>query len=259
MLFQSLLSEGSVERGGYDVEQIHVTLQETLQREPFERAWTLFVRRHPALSACFRWEGLPAAEQRPVFDVRVPVVFTDWSGVGEAQRDAQRQEFFERDRRLGFDLRQAPLMRVHVFELGPQATEVVWTVHHILLDGRSFAPALLDVFGIYERLLRGEQPELSVSGRPYADYIAWLEARSYRTSLPFFKHLLAGKHAPTPLPLAEPAARPLPRNGASHGHVVRQLDAAVAERARQFARDTGAGMGAFVQGAFALVLSRLTG
>src|SRR5438045_3172149 len=84
MLFQSLLSEGSVERSGYDVEQLHVTLPEALQREPFERAWTVFVRRHPALSASFRWEGLPAAEQRPIADVRVPVVFVDWSSVSEA-------------------------------------------------------------------------------------------------------------------------------------------------------------------------------
>ncbi|HKP55413.1 MAG TPA: amino acid adenylation domain-containing protein [Polyangiales bacterium] len=259
MLFQSLLAEGSAERSGYDVEQLHVVLPETLQREPFERAWTLFVRRHPALSASFRWEGLPAAEQRPIGDVRIPVVFVDWSGVSEAQREAQRREFFERDRRLGFDLRQAPLMRVHVFELGPQQTELVWTVHHILLDGRSFAPALLEVFAVYEALLRGEQPSAQTNARPYGDYIAWFEAQDWRASLPFFKTLLTGKHAPTPLPLAEPAARPLPRNGPSHGEVVRRLERAQAERLRAFAHEAGVGMGALVQTGFALVLSRLTG
>lgn len=259
MLFQSLLSEGSRERTGYDVEQIHVTLPETLAREPFERAWTLFARRHPALSASFRWEGLPTAVQRPNPDVRVPVVFLDWSGAGEAQRDAQRREFFERDRMLGFDLRRAPLMRVTVFELGPGQTEFVWTVHHILLDGRSFAPALLEVFGVYEALARGATPAWPAAGRPYGDYIDWVEAHDWRKSLPFFKELLAGKRVPTPLPLAEPAARPLPRTGASHHEVIRQVEPAVAQALREFAKQTGAGMGVVIQTAFAFVLQRLTG
>jgi amino acid adenylation domain-containing protein len=259
MLFQSLLSEGSTERTGYDIEQIHVTLSESLAREPFERAWTLFARRHPALSAAFRWEGLESAVQRPDPDARVPVVFLDWSGAGEAQRDAQRREFFERDRVLGFDLRRAPLMRVTVFELGSEKTEFVWTVHHILLDGRSFAPALLELFGVYEALARGAQPEWPPAGRPYGDYIDWFESRDWRSSLPFFKELLAGKQVPTALPLAEPAARPLPRTGASHSEVIRQVDPSVAQSLRDFASHTGAGMGAVIQTAFAFVLQRLTG
>jgi amino acid adenylation domain-containing protein len=259
MLFQSLLSEGSTERTGYDIEQIHVRLPEALAREPFERAWTLFARRHPALSASFRWEGLAAAVQRPDPDVRVPVVFVDWSASSETQREAQRREFLERDRLLGFDLRRAPLMRVTVFELGPEQTEFVWTVHHILLDGRSFGTALLEVFGAYEALARGASPEWPAAGRPYGDYIEWVESRDWRTSLPFFKELLSGKRVPTPLPLAEPAARPLPRTGASHHEIIRPVDTSVAEKLRSFSRDAGVGMGAIVQAAFALVMQRVTG
>ncbi len=259
MLFQSLLSEGSAERTGYDIEQIRVTLPEVLQREPFERAWTLVARRHAALSMSFRWEGLATSVQRPDPDARVPVVFVDWSGASEAQRELQRSEFLSRDRVAGFDLRKAPLMRVTVFELGGGRSEFVWTVHHILLDGHSFAPVLLDVFTAYEALARGQTPGWGAPGRPYTDYLDWLDTHDFRPSLPYFKQLLAGKHAPTPLPLAEPAARPLPRSGPTHREVARSLDPVAADSLRRFARAAGSGMGAVAQAAFALVLHRLTG
>lgn len=259
MLFQSILSEGSAERSGYDIEQIRVTLREPLQREAFERAWTLVARRHVALSAFYRWEGLPQAVQRFDPGVRVPVVFTDWSGLNEAQRESQRREFLTRDRLREFDLRQAPLMRVTVFELGGEQCEFVWTVHHILLDGRSFATVLLDVFAAYEALRRGESPAFSPPERDYADYLEWLGVRDFRPSLPFFKTLLTGKHSPTPLPLAEPPPRPLPRSGATHGEVRRFLDASLADSLRAFAKEANSSMSALVQAAFALVLHRLTG
>ena len=258
MLFQSLLSEGSADRSGYDIEQIHVTLSETLRREPFERAWTWVARRHPALSASFHWEGLATAAERFEADVRVPVAFVDWSKVSDGELDAKRREFFQRDRQRGFDLRLAPAMRVTVFERGGRS-EFVWTVHHIVIDGRSFAPVLLEVFAVYDALVRGQAVALPPPGRPYTEYLEWVETLDWKPSLPFFKELLAGKHVPTPLPLAEPAARPLPRSGASHSEVTRSVDRDVAEALRAFARDAGSGMGAVAQAAFALVLHRLTG
>jgi amino acid adenylation domain-containing protein len=255
MLFQSLLAEGS-ERSGYDIEQIGITLPEALQPDALARAWTLVVRRHSALTASFHWQDLPAPEQRPEPDLVVPVEFLDWSELSADAGAAARGEFLQRDRRRGFDLRKAPLLRVTVLTFGPQQTELVWTVHHILIDGRSFAPVLLEVFAVYDTLLRGDTPILSRPPRPYGDYIDWLSRQDWHASLPFWKTLLQGKHAPTPLPLAEPATRSLPGSGC--GEVVRRLDDSLAGALRSFARASNTRISTLVQAAFGLVLSCLT-
>ncbi|HEX4351603.1 MAG TPA: condensation domain-containing protein, partial [Polyangiales bacterium] len=140
MLFQYLLSDGA-ERAGYDVEQIRIELNETLEAALLSRAFSHVARRHPILSTAFRWEGVERPEQRPFADVTVPVETIDWQRAGE-ELSTVRDEFLARDRRRSFDLRRAPLMRVTLCSLGSGRSELFWTFHHILLDGRSFATVL---------------------------------------------------------------------------------------------------------------------
>jgi hypothetical protein len=78
-------SEGPVERSGYDIEQLPHAWR------PAARAVRarLDAARAPACRVVGELlGGLPAAEQRPIADVRVPVVFVDWSG--RTKRSARR-------------------------------------------------------------------------------------------------------------------------------------------------------------------------
>jgi amino acid adenylation domain-containing protein len=256
MLFQSLLGQSS--RGeGYDIEQMHMVFAEPLVPAVLARAWTLVSRRHPLLSSSFRWEGVSRPEQRVEANVSVTVEVEDWSGLTEDERSRRLTEFLARDRARAFDLTHAPLMRLTVFPIGSQRAEVVWTFHHLLLDGRSMPQVLVEAFDAYAALVRGDSPEFPPAPRPYRDYIDWLAARDTAPSLDFFRKLLRGKATPTPLPLSEPAGRPLA--GAGYGEAVFRVEPAVAERARAFVKTNGATLGTLVQAAWALVLGRTTG
>ena len=257
MLFQALLDDGDPARSGFDLEQIHVALDEDVDVDAFSAAWTHVARRHPILSTSFRWEGLPRPEQRPEPDVRVPVEVHDWTGIDEDERSRRRAAFLASDRLRAFDLRRAPLLRVAVFRVAPERAEVVWTFHHILLDGRSFAAVLGEAFEAYQARRRGDPFPLRPARRPYRDYVEWLGGLDARASAPFFRELLRAKSAPTPLPCAEPAARPLPRDG--HGEIVRRVDPGTTRRVHEAARRTATTVGTLVHAAWALVLSRLTG
>jgi amino acid adenylation domain-containing protein len=258
MLFQNLLSEGTAERSGYDIEQIHVLLNEPLDAVVLARAFSHVARRHPVLSTSFRWEGVERPEQRPAEDVTVAVDTVDWRRASESDLPALRSDFLARDRKRSFDLRRAPLMRATLCTLADaERCELFWTFHHILLDGRSFATVLVEVFQSYAALRRGEEPALPPPTRPYADYIAWLAGRDAGASRAFFKAFLKGKSAPTPLPCSEPAARPLPRRGC--GTASQQLPAQTAHALREFARAQQTTVGGLVQAAWGLVLSRLSG
>jgi amino acid adenylation domain-containing protein len=256
MLYRAMLGK-SDGRDGYDIEQLHVVLSETLSPDAFAQAWTLIARRHSLLSSSFYLDGTEGARQRVEADVVVAVRCEDWTGVGADERAKRLEDFLASDRRGGFQLARAPLMRVTVFRVAPGHDEFVWTFHHILLDGRSIPRVLVEVFDVYASLVRGETPAVAPPPRPYRDYIAWLATRDRAGSLDHFRRLLRGRSAPSPLPLAEPAARPLAREG--YGEIVRLVEREVVERALAFVDGTKATMGTLVQAAWAVVLARTTG
>ncbi|MEY4575694.1 MAG: hypothetical protein RL701_397 [Pseudomonadota bacterium] len=257
MLFQYLLGEGAAHGGGYDIEQLHIRLEEQLEPQTLSRAFTLVARRHPLLATAFHWEGVDQPEQFAVDAISVPVETLDWQRASEAELPDLRAQFLERDRKRGFDLRRAPLLRVTLCLRPGEQAELFWTFHHILLDGRSFATVLLEVFSAYQVLLHGETPALPTPPRPYTDYIAWLNQQDTTDSRAFFKSLLRGKVAPTPLPCAEPSARALPRQGSAV--VSRYLPASVARELAGFAEQQKTTVAGLVQAAWAIVLARMTG
>ena len=257
MLFQSVL-QLEKQGAGYDIEQIHIVLAENISPPEFAKAWSLVLRRHPALSATFRWEGPQEPQQRSESGVVVPVETVDWRGLDEAELERRREAFLASDRARGFDLRRAPLMRVTVFRCATDRCEVVWTVHHILVDGRSMAIVLAEAFASYAVLRGGEPSRLGPPGPPLRECVEWLGRRAHLASSSFFEEWLRGKTAPTPLPLAEPAARPLPHQGV--GTVRRVVDERVLAAARALTqRRPQISMGTLIHAAWALVLSRLTG
>ncbi len=269
MLYQSLLADGCVEQAGYNVEQIHVVLEQALQPTLLKQAWAELLAHHEVLSHGFQWRDATTPLQYPSGRTDVPVSVLDWS-VGDVA--ALRAEFLKTDRERGFDLSQPPLMRVTMAMVAPEHCELFWTFHYILIDGRVFAPLLQEVLAIHDALAAGEPlPALSISRDTrdcchrddhycdyhYRDYIDWLQGRDHAASLNYFRTMLAGKHAPTPLPLAEPASRPLPAGG--HGEVKHAVPASTVQQLRELARLQQTTMGGVVQLAWALLLMRLTG
>ena len=259
MLYQALLEKPGLRAGGYDIEQMHMVLAETLDAVAFGNAFTRVARRHPILCSSFLWEGLATPMQRPRHDVEVPLSVQDWSAADEPERTRRLERLLEEDRAQGFDLRRSPLMRVCVLKLGVR-DEVVWTFHQILLDGRSFPVVVNEVFQVYDAIRSGLADNLDPLGPPpppYKNYTTWLDGLDLGASRQFFRSLLVGKTTPTPLPCAEPSTRPLDEIGHAERSVL--LDDQVLARARQTAEQTGASLGTLVQAALGLVLARHTG
>jgi len=258
MLFQARLDPG----GGFDVEQLTMDLQEDLDVDAFTRAFQRVVDRHPMLRTRFiDDDGTPMQEALAAFTL--PVKVTDWRIGGHDLDDAARATrvgaFLRADRQLGFDLFDAPPLRLTVARVGAARTFACWTFHHILLDGRSFAIVLREVFSAYDAIRRGVDPTTTLPPvpRPFSDFVAWTGRQRFSQSLPFWKALLAGKDAPTPLPPLRRAEAGHERRG--YGELVRIVAPATAKAARTLAATSGTTLGTVVQAAWALCLNRLTG
>jgi hypothetical protein len=256
MLFEALLHDVAHGGGGLNVEQLHGTLPEPLERGPFTAAWTTVLERHPLLRSAFRWEDTDVPVREVHAGSAMPVTDVDFSGLSAVEAERRLHDFLREDRRRGIDLARAPLMRLTLFGRGAAGAEFVWTFHHALLDGRSFALVLREVFDAYEQLRSGGAPSAAPRRRDYAEFVSWLERRESAASLAYFAALLRGKARPTPLPWASVTAS---GGEAGSGSAAVSVSSSLAERARALAAATESSLATVVYAAWARVLGRATG
>ncbi|MGW1893341.1 non-ribosomal peptide synthase/polyketide synthase [Streptomyces sp. NPDC002004] len=219
-------------------------------------AWQHVVDRTPVLRTAVQLHGVPVPLQTVHRSAVLPVTEHDWSGLTPSEREAELERLFTADRARGLALDRAPLLRVALVRLGPDEVRVVWTFHHVLLDGWSVFQVLSDVVTCHAALARGNDLVLP-DRRPFADYAAWLARRNGARAEEHWKQALAGLTAPTALPYDH---RPAPGAAARSGTWLSQrLGADATARLTDFARRHRLTLNTMVQGAWALLLSRWSG
>ncbi len=255
MLFHTVYAPGS---GAY-VEQVGFTVRDpAFDPDAFGRAWQRVAERHPVLRTAFAWEEMEEPVQVVHRRVVVPVERLDWRGLPPRERERELDALLAEDRRRGFDLLAAPLMRLALVRTGTDEWRVQWTFHHLLLDGWSLPRVLDEVLALEADARAGRETDLP-RPRPFRDYVLWLRGRDPAAAEAFWRGRLAGVEAPTPLGIGRPAAAAdgdEPGRWAEETVVLPAADrAALAALARR-ARVTP---GALVRGAWALLLARCSG
>jgi len=250
MLFQSLYAP----QWGVDIEQLVMELPEELEVSSLQQAWQALAARHAVLRTSFSWADPEQPLQEVLTAVVAPFEEQDLRALGESQQQVRLEAWLREDRRRGFDLGAAPLMRVAVFRLGPADFRVVWTFHHILLDGRSITALVRELFALYQGLRQGVEPELEPLP-PYRAFIDWLSQRDVASSKPYWQALLAGFTAPTPLGVAKSTPHRLPQEP-DFGRQEIRLTEPLACSLRSFAQRHNLTLNTLMQGAWAILLSR---
>lgn len=196
--------------------QCQLDIASRLDSSILQRAWDATVERHPALRSYFVWEGLEEPVQVVEKGARVAVTEHHLGHLPPSEQIVAMECEVEQWRQQGFELDRAPLMRIDVFVLGDDRSRIVWSFHHLLLDGWSAHLALDEVLRNYDELLRGVGIQTS-SPAPYRDYIRWLRtqdpaiARTYWRSLladwrPVRLPFIAGRSESIPTPVARQIA-----------------------------------------------------
>ena len=245
---------------GVDIEQIVITLPEPLDAPRFMQAWQAVAQRHTILRTRFRWEGVDEFRQEVVASADMPLTSVDWSRLESGAVAQHLAQQLASDRAADFDLRRAPAMRLFIAHCGAAGTRVVWTFHHALLDGRSFAPVLHEVFTCYEALQGGRAVQLAAA-RPYRQYIDWRESLDDSAAQACWRGALAGFHAATPLGLAGAAPNLANEAGgnATFGAHQTRLSLAASAALRSRAAQLGVTVNTLLMAAWAILLHRYSG
>ena len=248
MLFHYLKDPHS----GVDIEQIVVHLPEEIDPARFEMAWQWLVRRHDILRTRFVWEG-SETQQEVLPEVVVPFVVHEERGLSEKLQDERLKAFLQTDRVCGFNLSEAPMLRLALFQWDDESFSLVWTFHHALLDGRSYPVLLREVFDAYAELRTG-----AISQRPetfsYRRYIEWLQEENFDTAELFWKKHLAGFTAATPLVVDRQSAPDA--DAYQQGEAWEQIDTNVTNALRKLAKTHDLTLNSVVMGAWAILLHK---
>lgn len=187
MLFHSLLDADSE---AY-FEQVTFDLHGSLNVEAFTQGLDTLVQRNEALRTNFvtGWRDEPI---QVVFRERkCEVYFEDIRPSYHKDPEKTIAEFVSADKANKFDLAQGSLMRVTVLRTGEESYHVIWSHHHILMDGWCMSFMIKEVFDTYFAIQEKHAPELPPV-TSYSKYIEWLEAQDAAKASLYWSEYLVG-------------------------------------------------------------------
>ncbi|HVK99256.1 MAG TPA: amino acid adenylation domain-containing protein, partial [Dongiaceae bacterium] len=251
MLFHSLFDNDS----GVYFEQLSVEVIGSVDRDLLKQAWQHVVNRHPALRSAFVWQDLDRPLQIVHNRIEMEVNEFDWRNLDPSQEQHRLNVWLEKDRHRGFDFDKPGLMRLAWLDLPGHRSRLIWSFHHIVLDGWSLPLVMGEVFQTYGALAKGVQPQFHQPGS-YEDFIEYLERSDKGDALQFWKLYLAGFEAPTPLPNKKV------RGGSQdkvfdEAHLI--LDENLTARLQNFAREQHVTLNTVIQAAWGVLLARYSG
>jgi amino acid adenylation domain-containing protein len=198
MLFHHILEEIST---AYFV-QTAVTLNGEVDVELLELTFNKIIERYDILRTIFTYKKTKKPRQVVLKQGKIDVLFMDISHLGESESRDFTARFRQKDERRGFDLTSEIPMRISLLKIGPSRFILVWSFHHIVMDGWCQGIIFKDVMAIYGALRSGESVHLK-SVTPYKEYILWLEKQDRETGLNYWKIYLEGKEQQTVVPRAQ--------------------------------------------------------
>ncbi|MBQ1117161.1 non-ribosomal peptide synthetase [Streptomyces sp. C3-3] len=247
LLFHSVYSERSLD---IYTARICLDLEGDLDVAAMRASVASLLERHPNLRAAFRYERLSRPVQLIPREVTLPWQEFDLRDLPEEQQAARLEEHTAAESERTFDLTRPPLLHFTLIHHGEGRHRLILAHHHILLDGWSVGRLMTDLFTLYAA---GGDASGLPAVTPYRDYLAWLARQDRPAAEEAWRTVLAGVEEPTRLVPDGPEAAVAPER------LLVEVPAELSRALTETARKHDLTLNTVFQGAWAVVLGRLTG
>ncbi|MEM8713685.1 MAG: condensation domain-containing protein, partial [Planctomycetota bacterium] len=238
------------EQEGLYVQQFTCVLVGDLDVERFRTAWQATVDRHPGLRSLFTWKKRPHPLQVVRRSVEVDLEVFDDAAIADGG-DAL-ESWLREDRSRGIEIDQTPLFRLRLVRGSDvHRTRLLWTFHHISLDGWSMRIALHEALRNYAGPVLASPPPAPTP----ESYVKWLASCSLETSLEHWRGVLEGFDSPNEFFGVAGSTATAP----DHVTLVRRLDATRTAAITQAARSAGVTLNALMRLAWSIAIARVSG
>ena len=233
---------------------LYFSLRGALNVHAFKRAWQIILERHSILRTFFVWNNRKTPLQIVRKHVALPWQEFDWRYKPASEQNELLKFFPQTDRRRGFNLSKAPLMRLTLVQTTQNDYHFFFSHHHMLLDGWSVALLLKEVFAVYQAISSSEDISLEKL-QPYKTYINWLKQQDLSEAELYWRKKLQGFTQPTPIYLDETLGNTQNSIEAYDERHLRLSEATTAGL-QTLAKQHQITLSTLIQGVWALLLSR---
>ncbi|MGP3969991.1 amino acid adenylation domain-containing protein [Streptomyces sp. 6N223] len=248
---RGLLFQAEFDRQGMDAYTLQVVMDidGPADMPALRAAATAMIERNPALRACFR----EREAGDPVQLVPAPAaVELPWEEIDLTAHPGDVDRLTDAEWLRRFDVTRAPLTRFTAYRLGADRHRVVWTTHHMLVDGWSLSAVLAEE--LVTLWANGADasalPRVTTAHR----YLEWSAAQDKDAAREAWQKELAGIDGPTRLgPADRERVSVLPE------FTTIPVPDALTEAVTSWATSRGLTMNTVSQGCWAVALGRLTG
>jgi iturin family lipopeptide synthetase B len=191
MLFHSLLDKEST---AY-FEHFLFSLKGEIDCHLLEKSFNALIERYDILRTIFHIEDKDQPLQIVLKQRKSKVYFKNIDHLSREEQGQYVQDFMAKDKKRGFDLTRDMLMRLSLLKTGKYSYKLIWSFHHILMDGWCLGIIFKELTRVYYSLKKGESINLEAV-TPYAHYIKWLENQDKEQGLKYWREYLEGYEEP---------------------------------------------------------------
>ncbi|OYX70284.1 MAG: hypothetical protein B7Y95_16005 [Rhizobiales bacterium 32-66-11] len=234
-------------------QQMRFSIRGPLDVAAFDRAFALVVARHDMLRTVFRLTGVDRALQIVLKARPFACDIVDLSALPPQDRAARVEAYAQAQREIPFDLQRDVLLRVGVLVETRDTARVVFSFHHILMDGWCIGILQDELTRAYQAYARGAEPELP-RPVPFSAFVKASLARRERAGLGYWRDYLAGADTALPLPAARARALGTGRDMRTH---TAGFSADLTRRLTARAQASGATFNSLIQALWGLLLAKV--
>lgn len=195
MLFHSYLNPAS---GAY-FEQFSCNVSGRLDALILEKSFNILIDKYDVLRVNFIHENTKSPKQ-VVFKKRfMPVFYKDLSSFDVMEQEQHIRSYIQDDQKKGFDLAKDVLLRAAVLQTGDLSYKLIWSYHHIILDGWCLKTIVQELFDVYKSLSQGTFSSAE-EAPPFSRYIQWLDRQNREEARSYWAEYLEGYESDIELP-----------------------------------------------------------
>lgn len=229
LLFHAIHSKGS---SAY-FEQVHLVLKGDVNPVFIQRSFQQLVADNETLRSSFRYDGLTSPAQIIFREKPLAFTYTDISSSPFEEQSKLVQKCLEEDQATSFDVENGALMRIQLIKGRDATFHIIWSFHHLILDGWSLTLLFRSLLDTLQCLYKAI-PLINYKSPPLEYYSQWLRKADREKAMIYWKSIVADYASPDTLPKQKEFA---PINKRSSKQLIHRLPKNLIKNLEKMGRD----------------------
>lgn len=224
----------------------------------FQEALQRMLERHTILRTAFYWEEAEQPLQVVHKNVKITISHLDWQNLSIEDQEKELEILMKKDRQQGFNLRQPPLLRITLIRLAQETYRILWSHHHLLLDGWSFY-LLFEEFIEASKAVSENREAIFPPALPYRNYITFIRQQDMTQAESYWKRYLKRFTHPNIFGIDKNPQALMVKQEEEYEEIQTLLSSLFSKALQTFCRENRLTLSTLLQAAWALLVSHYSG